>query len=167
MGVRCLELSPKNPSTCAFPILSPMDWISDYFSPCHRVANWKIGKLENWRKSSGSALLCLLPLVLITGETAYSQCRVQLQLNRPDINTSASVTTLYAVPGQTRVAGGVLMPSTALHWIFPPVTWLQYPLRYTGLQVLRLLCPLSQDCTTRHRVAGLLNPVFHQHATEF
>ena len=45
VGVRCLELSPKNPSTCAFPILSPMDWISDYFSPCHRVANWKIGKL--------------------------------------------------------------------------------------------------------------------------
>ena len=111
------------------------------------VTGLQIGKLANRRKSSGSALLCLLPLVLITGETAYSQCRVQLQLNRPDINTSASVTTLYAVPGQTRVAGGVLMPSTALHWIFPPVTGLQYPLRYTGLQVLRLLCPLSQDCT--------------------
>ena len=144
------------------PSQSSLQW-TGYPITFPPVTGLQIGKLANWRKSSGSALLCLLPLVLITGETAYSQCRVQLQLNRPDINTSICICH-YPVCG-TRADTGCRWCAHALHCTaldfppchrtavssavhrlagfkiaLPPLTGLHYPVCGTGLQVCSTLC---------------------------
>ena len=45
-----------------------IDWTGLHIPQRKEIRKWGIGKLANWLKGSGSALLCLRPLVLITGK---------------------------------------------------------------------------------------------------